>query len=88
MQDVSAAVDHLVDPAAAETLDLSRVAVVGHSAGGHLALWIGQRGSIDPAAVGGSPCVVPRIAIGQAPVADLIDGAGTVSSSTKRGKFY
>ena len=44
LQDVSAAVDQLADPAVAEMLDLNRVAVVGHSAGGHLALWIGQRG--------------------------------------------
>jgi acetyl esterase/lipase len=75
LQDVAAAVDHLGDVAAAEALDLTRVAVVGHSAGGQLALWIGQRGRIEPTDVGGSPRVIPRLVIGQAPVADLIDGA-------------
>jgi acetyl esterase/lipase len=51
-------------------LDLERVAVCGHSAGGHLALWSAARGrgSAQPGARGGV-----RIAavVGQAPLADL-----------------
>jgi len=42
-QDVGRAVDHLRAIAPAEHLDLRHVVVVGHSAGGHLALWIAAR---------------------------------------------
>lgn len=45
-QDVGAAVDRLRDVAPRRDLDLSRVIAVGHSAGGHLALWAASRGQI------------------------------------------
>jgi acetyl esterase/lipase len=46
--DVGRAVDHLRDLAAPHALDLARVVVVGHSAGGHLAMWAAGRARIDP----------------------------------------
>ena len=49
--DVAAAADHLRQIAAEHELDLARVLSVGHSAGGHLALWLAGRGRIEP----GSP---------------------------------
>lgn len=61
--DVAAAVDHLATIATEHGLDTTTVAVVGHSAGGHLALW--AAGRADAA-------VVPRIAIGQGPVVDVV----------------
>jgi acetyl esterase/lipase len=61
--DIAAAVDHLATIAAENGLDTSKVAVVGHSAGGHLALW--AAGRADAA-------VVPGIAIGQGPVVDVV----------------
>ncbi len=42
-QDISAGVDHLRAIARQHRLDLNRVVVVGHSAGGHLALWAAAR---------------------------------------------
>ncbi|MEA2574728.1 MAG: hypothetical protein QOH93_2026 [Chloroflexia bacterium] len=42
-QDVGAAVDYLRVLAPQYNLDLSRVVVVGHSAGGHLAAWVASR---------------------------------------------
>ena len=42
--DVGTAIDHLRTVAKTHPLDLSRVVVAGHSAGGHLALWSGARG--------------------------------------------
>ena len=42
-QDVGRAVDHLRVIAEAQRLDLRRVVVLGHSAGGHLALWTAAR---------------------------------------------
>ena len=42
-QDVAAGTDHLRNIAAKYRLDLNRVVAVGHSAGGHLVLWLGAR---------------------------------------------
>ena len=44
--DAAAAADHLRVIAAERGLDLGRVISVGHSAGGHLALWLAGRGRI------------------------------------------
>lgn len=41
--DVGRAVDHLRSIAAAHRLDLRHVVVLGHSAGGHLAMWVASR---------------------------------------------
>ena len=41
--DVAAGVDHLTELGAVHHLDLERVFVIGHSAGGHLALWTAAR---------------------------------------------
>ncbi len=42
-RDIAAGVDHLRTIAAPHSLDLRRVALAGHSAGGHLALWAAAR---------------------------------------------
>ena len=42
-QDVADGVDHLREISREHDLDLDRVAAVGHSAGGHLALWLAGR---------------------------------------------
>lgn len=42
-QDVATAVDRLKTEAAAHNLDVTRVAAMGHSAGGHLAQWAASR---------------------------------------------
>lgn len=42
-RDVAAAADHVRVLARAHPLDLARVASIGHSAGGHLALWLAGR---------------------------------------------
>lgn len=44
--DVAAGADHLRTLASPHPLDLARVAAVGHSAGGHLALWLAARGGL------------------------------------------
>jgi acetyl esterase/lipase len=46
-QDVANAADHLLGIAAEYNLDADRVAAVGHSAGGHLALWLAGRKRLD-----------------------------------------
>jgi len=47
-QDVGQAVDYLRTLAPEWNLDLSRVVVMGHSSGGHLALWVSSRHKISP----------------------------------------
>ena len=46
--DVGNAVDHVRSLAKAHRLDLSRVVIVGHSAGGHLAMWAAARSRVPP----------------------------------------
>jgi len=67
--DVAAAIDHLHTLPAA--LDLDSVSFLGHSAGGHLALWASTRERLPAGAPGAEPAIHPRRVIGQAPVADL-----------------
>lgn len=74
LEDVAAAVDHLQVLAGPERLDIERVCVVGHSAGGQLALWVAGRRMLPVGAPGAAPRVVPCAAVGQAPVASLRDG--------------
>ena len=45
-QDVARGADHLRKLAGENRLDLTRVVAIGHSAGGHLALWLAARGKL------------------------------------------
>jgi acetyl esterase/lipase len=47
-QDIAAATDFLMTIAPTYSLDLARVVVVGHSAGGQLVLWIAARAKLPP----------------------------------------
>jgi acetyl esterase/lipase len=71
-EDVAAAVDLLADVAREVPLPLDRVAVVGHSAGGQLALWIAGRHRLPAGAPGARPRVRPVAAVAQAGVVDLV----------------
>jgi len=70
--DVAAAMDALdgMDPA----LDLTRVTVIGHSAGGQLAVWASARGRLPAEAPGHGPRVLPSAVVSLAGVLDLIAG--------------
>jgi acetyl esterase/lipase len=68
-EDVAAAIDHLRSLDA--PLDLDGVSILGHSSGGHLALWAAARAQLPPGAPGSEPAVLPTRAIGQAAVVDL-----------------
>jgi acetyl esterase/lipase len=67
--DVAAAIDHLRQ--LPEALDLSRVAVYGHSAGGQLALWAASRSHLPPGAPGAQLAVEVIAAVSAAGVNDL-----------------
>ena len=79
LDDVAAAVDALADACTLTgmdvPLDLSRVVVVGHSAGGHLALWVAARPGLPAGVPGAGPRVTVAAAVSQAGVADLVAGA-------------
>ena len=60
-EDVAAAIDHLDELQA--PLDLERVSVLGHSAGGHLALWAGRAQKL-PRGAPGSIAERSRVAFG------------------------
>ena len=68
-EDVAVGIDHLgrLD----EPLDLARVTTIGHSAGGHLAVWGAARRGLPPAAPGAEPRIRPAGAVAQAGVLDL-----------------
>lgn len=67
--DVAAAVDAIAG--AEEPLDPERVVLLGHSAGGQLALWAAGREHLPPGAPGAGPAVRPRAVVATAPVTDL-----------------
>ena len=71
-EDVATAIDELPSQVAHYNLDASRTVVVGHSAGGHLALWASLRDRLpadSPLRV--KNAFVPRAVISLAGVADL-----------------
>jgi len=63
--DIDAGTDFLVTLAAQYNLDLEHVIVAGHSAGGHLAIWLANRPSQWPADL------EPTAVLAMAPAADL-----------------
>ena len=71
LADTAAAYDFAFHGRYGGRVDRSRVAVAGHSAGGHLALWLVSRSQLPPGAPGAGEHVVPRLAVPQAPVASL-----------------
>ncbi|MEE7463641.1 esterase [Methylobacterium fujisawaense] len=71
-RDVATALDRLVADSPDHRLDLSRVVLAGHSAGGHLALWAASRQSLPAASpLHGSVRFVPRAVISSGGVGDL-----------------
>ncbi|WP_068041853.1 alpha/beta hydrolase family protein [Nocardia speluncae] len=69
--DATESVATVVQQAAGGRLDLGRVHLAGHSAGGHLAAWIAGRHTLGPGAPGAQPRVRPRSATIMAGVFDL-----------------
>jgi acetyl esterase/lipase len=71
--DVARAIDHLRQLASTYRLDLTRVAVVGHSAGGHLAMWAGTRQRI--------PATSALHVANPLPLRGVVNLAGTIDMS-------
>ncbi|PYQ43301.1 MAG: alpha/beta hydrolase [Acidobacteria bacterium] len=74
--DVGRGADHLREIAPSHLVDLTRVVAVGHSAGGHLALWLAGRARLpatDP--LRGKEPLPLRGVVGLAPIPDLARAA-------------
>jgi len=71
LEDAAAAIDHCE---AIDTVDTNRLVTVGHSAGGHLAVWLAARHRLPAGAPGAMPRVRPTAAVSQAGVVDLVRG--------------
>jgi acetyl esterase/lipase len=82
--DVASGIDHLgkLD----EPLDTGRVVAIGHSAGGHLALWAAARPTLPAGAPGAVPSIRLAGAVAQAGVVDLREAArlGLSRGATER----
>jgi acetyl esterase/lipase len=74
-EDVAAAADHLRILAGRYPLDLDRVVTLGHSAGGHLALWLAARGDLPGGSPGSSDPLPVHGVVALAAVSDLVSGA-------------
>ena len=68
-EDVAAGIDVL--GTLNEPIDLARVYSIGHSAGGHLALWAAARKGLPAGAPGAEPRIRPAGAVAQGGVVDL-----------------
>ena len=66
--DVATAVDMAAEAADQQSLPADRVCFVGHSAGGHLAMWAAARRGLPAGAPGADPRVVPACAASMAGV--------------------
>lgn len=97
-QDVAAGVDHLTVLAKRQPLDLSRVTIVGHSSGAHLALWAASRRRLGPAwrprikpasvvAIDGPAALAPFVGIDEqqcgAPVITRLMGGSPAARATE-----
>jgi acetyl esterase/lipase len=72
LADAAAGIDHLTQFAGRHPLDLDRVALLGHSAGGHLATWAATRGKLPVDAPGSQPAVHPALVVSIAGNPDLV----------------
>lgn len=79
LQDVADAIDAVadLDPA----LDTDQMIVVGHSAGGHLAVWTAHRTVLPDGAPGANPRVTPVGAVSLAGILDLTSADATALGS-------
>ena len=71
--DVAAALDKLTELETSCNLNLARCVILGHSSGGHLALWAGARGRLKPGQPGANPRVVPALVVALAGLGDLVE---------------
>jgi acetyl esterase/lipase len=77
LEDCAAAFDHVPHLARAFAVDATRVLALGHSAGGHLAVWCAGRGAAARRSGSRAPAVGVDAAVSLAGVLDLVQAART-----------
>ncbi|MFB3078007.1 MAG: alpha/beta hydrolase family protein [Lysobacterales bacterium] len=84
-EDVANAIDYLNDLSEEYELDLARTVLLGYSAGGHLAVWAGNRHVLRRGAPGAEPAVEPMAVVSLAGVMDLEEAhrLGTGNNATE-----
>jgi acetyl esterase/lipase len=85
--DVAAAVDKLATLVPERPLDLERVGIMGHSAGGELAFWAAARKNLKAGARWSNPVVSPIAAVSLAGVVDLAMAATTTATGDDAAKI-
>lgn len=75
LSDAAAAYDAAFSGVHCSRIDRRRVAAVGHSAGGHLALWLASRNRLPIGAPGATAHTRPTLVVAQSPVASLRSAA-------------
>jgi acetyl esterase/lipase len=70
--DVAAAIDDVAKHPTDVVVRRRKLVVVGHSAGGQLALWAAARAKLPAGAPGADPRVRPHAVVAMAPVSDLV----------------
>jgi acetyl esterase/lipase len=86
-QDVAAGADALARLAAKHHLDLRRLVALGHSAGGHLALWLAARPNLPVGSVLRSPAplaIQAVVSTGGLPDLETVAALGDASCGTER----
>ena len=86
--DIAAGIGHLREIARAHALDLSRVTLTGHSAGGHLALWYaGARRVLPQSEIAVQDWLPVARVLALAPVADLRASSASKASNSAADEF-
>ncbi|WP_120520141.1 alpha/beta hydrolase family protein [Arthrobacter celericrescens] len=80
-EDIASGIDALAAIATEKGLERRRVAALGHSAGGHLAVWAAGRGKLPHGVPGADPQVALTAVVSQAGVLDL-EGAWRLGLSS------
>lgn len=71
LEHIAHAVDHVDTLAKDYAIDASRLGVVGHSAGGQLAIWSAGRRDLEFDDPGSNPGLIPSVVVALAPISDI-----------------
>ncbi len=71
LEHIAHGVDHVETLAEDYAIDASKLGVLGHSAGGQLAIWSAGRSDLQVGDPGSNPRLIPSIVVALAPISDI-----------------